>query len=175
MKKLQLSTLNLLWFSFVFLFNGCAPSGGGNSSSPDYEGTWLGRCEASEEIEGFYTLEKVVFSSTNFGTHESLTYSDAQCTQRASGLDLIADGPTTIEKGGIVDGKQLMKLNYVLSIIHIEGLFSAFFPVGSILNFSREVYRDKNILYATDGETNLLDGKYVDATQIKHDKYWVKQ
>ena len=34
---------------------------------------------------------------------------------------------------------------------------------------------DGNKLYSTNGETNPLDGKYVEATQIKYDKYWVKQ
>ena len=174
MKKPHLSTFTLLWFSFVFLFNGCAPSGGGNSSSPDYEGTWVSQCKESEESAGSYTRDTFSLSGTNFN-NEVLTYSDAECSQRSSGLDFRSNGTFTTEAGGIVDGKQLTKINYVLNVIHAEGYVSLFFPVGSILNVSYENYIDGNTMYATDGETNPLDGKYVDATQIKYDKYWVKQ
>ena len=106
---------------------------------------------------------------------ETLTYSDAECSQRSSGLDFRANGTFTTEAGGIVDGKQLTKINYVSNVTHAEGFVSLFFPVGSIQNVSYENYIDGNKMYATDGETNPLDGKYVDATQIKYDKYWVKQ
>ena len=40
---------------------------------------------------------------------ETLTYSDAECTQRSSGLDFRANGTFTIETGGVVSGKQLIR------------------------------------------------------------------
>ena len=174
MKKPHLSTFTLLWFSFVFLFNGCAPSGGSNSSSPDYEGNLVAQCKESEDISGLYIKNTFSLSGTKYND-ETLTYSDAECTQRSSGLDFRANGTFTTETGGVVDGKQLIKINYVATITYIEGPFSAFYPVGSTYNLFYENYIDGNKFYSTNGETNPLDGKYVDATQIKYDKYWVKQ
>ena len=68
----------------------------------------------------------------------------------------------------------MIKINYVAAITYIVGPFSAFNPVGSTYNLFYENYIDGNKFYSTNGETNLLDGWYVDATQIKYEKYWVK-
>ena len=173
MKKFYLSTITILCFSFIFLFNRCALSGGGNSSSPDYEWTWVAQCKESEDISGLYIKNIFSLSGTKYND-ETLTYSDAECTQRSSGLDFQANGTFTTETGGVVDGKQLIKINYVATITYIEGPFSAFYPVGSTYNLFYENYIDGNKFYSTNGETNLLDGRYVDATQIKYEKYWVK-
>ena len=147
MKKPHLSTFTLLWFSFVFLFNGCAPSGGGNSSSPDYEGTWVSQCKESEESAGSYTRDTFSLSGTNF-INEVLTYSDAECSQRSSGLDFRSNGTFTTEAGGIVDGKQLTKINYVATITYIEG-HSLLLSVGSTYNLFYENYIDGNKFYST--------------------------
>ena len=40
---------------------------------------------------------------------ETLTYSDAECTQRSSGLDFRANRTFTIETGVVIGGKQLIK------------------------------------------------------------------
>ena len=174
MKKPHLSTFTLLWFSSVFLFNGCAPSDGGNSSIPDHEGTWVAQCKESEDISGLYIRNIFSLSGTKYND-ETLTYSDAECAQRSSGLDFRANGTFTTQTGGVVDGKQLIKINYVATITYIEGPFSAFYPVGSTYNLFYENYIDGNKFYSTNGQTNPSDGKYVDATQIKYDKYWLKQ
>ena len=50
---------------------------------------------------------------------ETLTYSDAECTQRSSGLDFRANGTFKTETGGIVEGKKLIKINYVAKITFI--------------------------------------------------------
>ena len=98
------STFTLLWFSFVFLFNGCAPSGGSNSSSPDYEGTWVAQCKESEDISGLYIRNIFSLSGTKYND-ETLTYSDAECAQRSSGLYFPANVTFTTETGGVVDGE----------------------------------------------------------------------
>ena len=121
MKKLHLSTLNVLWFSLVFIFNGCAITDSKGSS--DLEGTWVSQCKESEESAGSFTRDTFSLSGTNF-ISEALTYSDAECSQRSSGLDFRSNGTFTTEAGGIVDGKQLTKMNYVLNVTYAEGYVS---------------------------------------------------
>jgi hypothetical protein len=109
-------------------------------------------------------------------TLEQSTYSDDQCTQRSSGGDVKANGTFSIEEGGIVDGKQLTKINWVITYTYTEGFLALFIPAGSTQNTSSEVYIDGNTMYDTDGQTNLFgDGSYVNATQIYDNEYWTKQ
>ena len=108
MKKFHLSTLTILCFSFIFLLNGCAAPGGGNSSSSDYERTWVAQCKESEDISGLYIRNIFSLNGTKYND-ETLTYSDAECTQRSSGVDFRANGTFTIETGGVIGGKQLIK------------------------------------------------------------------
>ena len=108
MKKFHLSTLTILCFSFIFLLNGCAAPGGGNSSSSDYERTWVAQCKESEDISGLY-IRNIFSLSVRKYNDETLTYSDVECTQRSSGLDFRAYGTFTIETGGVISGKQLIK------------------------------------------------------------------
>ena len=100
---------------FVSLFNGCVPLGGGNSSRPDYEGTWVAKCKESEDISGLYTKNIFSLSGKKYND-ETLTYSNADCIKRPSGLDFQAKGTLTTETGCVVDGKQLIKINYVAAI-----------------------------------------------------------
>ena len=108
MKKFHLSTLTILCFSFIFLLNGCAAPGGGNSSSSDYERTWVAQCKESQDISRMY-LTNIFSLSVRKYNDETLTYSDVECTQRSSGLDFRAYGTFTIETGGVISGKQLIK------------------------------------------------------------------
>ena len=108
MKKFHLSTLTILCFSFIFLLNGCAAAGGGNSSSPDYERTWVAQCKESGDISGLYIRNIFSLSVTKYND-ETLTYSDAECTRISSELNFRANGTFTIETWGVISGKQFIK------------------------------------------------------------------
>ena len=115
MKKPHLFVFTLLCLSFVFLFNGCAPSGGSNSSSPDYEGTWVAHVKKAD-ISGLYIKNTFSLSGTKYND-ETLTYSwMLDVPKDLADSDFRANGTFTTGTGGVVDGKQLIKINYVATI-----------------------------------------------------------
>ena len=77
----------------------------------------MAQYKESEDVWGLY-IRNIFLSDTKYND-ETLTYSDAKCTQRFSGLDFQANGTFTTETGGVLDGKRLKKINYVATITYI--------------------------------------------------------
>jgi hypothetical protein len=148
------------------------PTAGDTSATTNLEGTWVGMCDTSMMQ---YSQETISLVGDTF-TQEQLTYSDSACSVRSSGSDFHATGTFTIEDEGIVDGKQLTKINWNGQVHKSEGFIALFFPQGSSFTMSSAWFVDGDKMYDTDGETNLLgDGSYASATQIYYDDYHTRQ
>ena len=139
------------------------------------EGTWIGVCDEEGFGNGTFTKEIVKYVGNTFDL-EQLTYSDAQCTQRTSGLDFRANGTFTIEDGGTFDGKQLKKQKATWNVTYSEGFIALFLPIGHSYDATSYIHLDGNKYYYTDGGSNLLTGeKDAPSTEIRYDDYYVKQ
>ena len=144
-----------------------------NINTTILEGTWVGNCYVNG---GQYSRETTVYSKNIFTT-DSLQYSDDQCTQRSSvGLagDFRANGTFTIENGSIIDGKQLTKVNSVMTIIYSEGLVALLLPIGKTITGYNEFYIDGNVRYSTNGGLDALTGVYNEPTEINYENYSVR-
>ena len=151
---------------------GTVTTAGDTSATTNLEGTWVDACKPNLMQ---YSQDKFIFVGNTF-TVETLTYSDSACSVRSSGADLLFTGTFTIEDEGIIDGKQLTKINWTGKTNKSEGFVALFFPQGGSINMSSTWFIDGNRMYNTDGDTDLLgDGSYVSATQIDYDDYRTKQ
>ena len=92
--------------------------------------------EANQLIEDAHLLEKIGCFAIVL---EKVPSKLAERVAKEVNIPIIGIGA-----GGIVDGKQLIKINYVSNVTHAEGFVSLFFPVGSIQNVSYENYIDGN-------------------------------
>ena len=148
------------------------PAAGDTSATTTLEGTWVEACEPNLMQ---YSQDKFIFVGNTF-TSETLTYSDSACSVRSSGSDFHATGTFTIEDEGIIDGKQLTKINWTGKTNKSEGFVALFFPQGGSINMSSTWFIDGNRMYDTDGGTDIFgDGSYDSATQIYYDNYRTKQ
>ena len=138
------------------------------------EGTWVRKCWSS--LSGGYVKNIWTYTGNTF-TWDIHTYSDSECTLRSSGDDLSAFGTFNIVDGGIVDGKQLTKVNYEQTTTKADGIASLFFPSGSTKNLSFAVFIDGDTMYDTDGETDLFSqtGVYNAPTKINDYDFYVRQ
>jgi len=148
------------------------PTAGDTSATTTLEGTWVDACETNLMQ---YSQDKFIFVGNTF-TSETLTYSDSACSVRSSGADVLITGTFTIEDEGVIDGKQLTKINWNGKTNKSEGFVALFFPQGNSVNMSSTWFIDGNRMYDTDGGTDIFgDGSYDSATQIDYDDYRTKQ
>ena len=148
------------------------PTAGDTSATTTLEGTWVDACETNLMQ---YSQDKFIFVGNTF-TSETLTYSDSACSVRSSGADVLITGTFTIEDEGIIDGKQLTKINWTGKTNKSEGFVALFFPQGGSFTMSSTWFIDGNRMYDTDGGTDIFgDGSYDSATQIDYDDYRTKQ
>jgi hypothetical protein len=136
------------------------------------EGTWVGLCKP---VLNQYNQTTLGFVGNTF-TGETDTYSDSACSVRASGNDFYVGGTFTTVDEGIIDGKQLTKINWNGQVNKAEGFVALFLPSGAAYVGSSAWYFDGNVMYNTDGDSDILgDGSYASATQIEYDDYLTRQ
>lgn len=141
----------------------------------DLNGTWTDLCQfdfwSTQYSQNTYTFNGNTFSS------ETKTYSDDSCTERSSGSDFRSNGTFSLENEGVVDGKQLTKINWNMTIAYAEGNNAFFFTEGQTYNLASAWYIDGEKMYATDGfsTTNSDFGDYEEATQIIYEYYFTRQ
>jgi hypothetical protein len=141
----------------------------------DLNGTWTDLCQfdfwSTQYSQNTYTFNGNTFSS------ETKTYSDDSCTERSSGSDFRSNGTFSLENEGVVDGKQLTKINWIGTTAYVEGINSFFFTAGQTYNLASAWHIDGEKMYATDGfsTTDSDFGDYEEATQIIYESYFTRQ